>query len=241
MALSPIYKNEIRRSKLFAGFDKEALDQLFLRARLIHKKSGDPLFKKGDSASHFYIVRTGCAKQFLTSSSGHEKTLDVVRPSTALAEIQMFLDQAEHYCNCEMLEDGELFEFNCAEYMKILHQHPAYALPLISALSHKIQHQTEEIGNLTLADARHRLTHYIFSQIECDEKHQCDPTSLECESSDSCALQLPTPKATIASLLSIQRETFSRILGKMKAEEIISVKGSRIQITNLKKLRDSVV
>ncbi len=159
----------------------------------------------------------------------------------ALAEIPMFTEEnPTHYCDCELLEDSELFEFSCDEYLKILHKNPAYSLPLMSTLGLKIQQQAAEIGSLTLADARHRLTQYIFSQIECDDKHECDPIARGCDISNSCGLRLPTSKATIASLLSIQRETFSRLLGKMKAEEVITVRGSQIQVTNLKKLRESV-
>ncbi|HIJ21740.1 MAG: Crp/Fnr family transcriptional regulator [Gammaproteobacteria bacterium] len=241
MTLSPIYKNEVRRSKLFSTFNETVLDQIFLKSKIIYKKSCSPLFNKGDPATHFYVVRSGCAKQFLTSPDGHEKTLNVIRPGSALAEIQVFLQQAEHCCNGEMLEGGELFEFNCQTYLQVLQQQPEYALPLIRNLSQKIQQQMEEIGHLTLVDARYRLTHYIFSQIECRDKYQCDSNTQTCKNGEGCSLKLPTSKATIASLLSIQRETFSRILGKMKAENMISVKGSEIQITNLKKLRDSVL
>lgn len=239
MALSPIYHNEVRRSKLFAAFEREALQKIFQNGRMIHLRAGDRLFRKGDPALHFYVVRTGNVKQFLTSSDGHEKTLDVIRPGSAVGELQMFLAQAEYHCNCEMLENGELFEFNAAAYTRLLQQNPAYALPLMNCMSEKILQQTEEIGNLTLTDARHRLSHYIFSQIECKDKHHCDPNE-DCAGSSSCSLTLPTSKATIASLLSIQRETFSRILGKMKAEAMIGVQGSQIEVTDLKRLRESI-
>ncbi len=241
MALSSIYKNEVRRSKLFSSFEEGLTNQLFQHGRLTHHEAGHHLFKKGDPATHFYIVRRGCAKLFLTSANGNEKTLDVVRPGMELAEIPMFTEEEpDHYCNCELLEDSELFEFSCNEYLKVLQKNPAYSLPLMSALGLKIQQQAAEIGNLTLADARHRLTQYIFSQIDCDDKHECDPTTRGCDINNNCGLRLPTSKATIASLLSIQRETFSRLLGKMKAEEVITVHGSQIQVTNLKKLRESV-
>ncbi len=217
------------------------MDQLFQYGKLVQHEAKHYLFRKGDCATHFYIVRHGCVKLFLTSSSGNEKTLDVVRPGMALAEIPMFTAQKpNHYCDCQILEDSELFEFNCCEYLKVLQEHPANSLPLMSALGEKIQQQAAEIGSLTLADARHRLTQYIFSQIECSDKHQCDPVARGCDVTKNCKLRLPTSKATIASLLSIQKETFSRLLGKMKAEEMIAVRGSQIQVTDLKKLRESV-
>lgn len=240
MALSTIYKSEVRRSKLFSSFEESQLNHLFKHGKLVHHEGGHHLFKKGDGTTCFYIVRRGCAKLFLTSKSGNEKTLDVVRPGMALAEIPMLTeDCSNHYCNCDILEDSELFEFSSSEYLKILQQNPAYSLPLMSTLGLKIQQQAAEIGNLTLADARHRLTRYIFSQIECCDKHLCDQVTHDCDSKESCKLHLHTSKATIASLLSIQRETFSRLLGKMKAEEVIRVHGSQIQITDLKKLRES--
>jgi CRP-like cAMP-binding protein len=184
-------------------------------------------------------MRRGCAKLFLSASNGNEKTLDIIRPGMALAEIPMFTEESpNHYCNCMLLEDCELFEFNSSDYLRLLQQHPAYTLPLMRALGEKIQQQAAEIADLTLTDARQRLTQYIFSQIECSDKHECDPIARGCDINNSCGLRLPTAKSTIASLLSIQRETFSRLLGKMKAEQMIAVHGSQIQVTNLRKLRE---
>lgn len=241
MALSSIYKNEVGHSKLFSSLDPETIDQLFQSAKILYKKAGDTLFHKGETADHFFVVRTGSAKQFLTSSDGHEKTLEVMRPGMAIGEITMFLDAAGHCCDCEMLEDAELFRFNNAAYLKALKQHPAIALPLITDLSHQIRRQTEEIGNLTLADARQRLMHYLFDQLECDGKSECHPLRDGCPGKKShCTLTLPTSKSVIASLLSIQRETFSRTLRKMKDEEMIEVKGDRINILDLQRMRESL-
>ena len=240
MALSLIYKNEVRHSRLFSNLDSEATDRLFQSAKILYKKAGDTLFHKGECADHFFIVRTGSAKQFLTSSDGHEKTLDVMRPGMSIAEITMFLDSEKHCCDCEMLEDGELFRFSNSIYMKALQQQPAIALPLITDLSHQIRRQTEEIGNLTLTDARHRLTHYLFNQLECNEKSKCHPLHDGCPGKNHCSLTLPTSKSVIASLLSIQRETFSRTLRKMKDEQMIEVKGDRINILDLQRLRESL-
>ncbi len=242
MSLLPIYKNEVRRSKLFSIFEEAMLDQIFRHGRLVRYELGHTLFRKGDPADCFYIIRRGCAKLFLSAPNGSEKTLDLIRPGMALAEIPMFTEESpHHYCDCELLEECELFEFNSAQYLKLLQQSPVSTLPLMQTLGQKIQQQAAEIGHLTLADARHRLTRYIFSQIECANKHCCNSSAQGCESGKECTLQLPTAKSTIASLLSIQRETFSRLLGKMRAEEMITVHGNRIQVTDLKRLRESVV
>jgi len=240
MALSHIYKNEIQRSRLFSNLGAETVSQLFESAKILYKRAGDPLFRKGEAADCFFIIRTGSAKQFLTSPDGHEKTLEVMRPSAAVAEVTMFLEASEHACDCEMLEDGELFRFNNSAYLKALQKHPASALPLIADLSYQIRRQTEEIGNLALTDARHRLTHYLFQQLECEEKSDCQPLRNGCPGNNHCALTLPTSKSVIASLLSIQRETFSRTLRKMKDEQMIEVKGDRINILDLQRLRESL-
>ena len=240
MALSLIYKNEARRSLVFSAFSDNALEQMVQKGKIIFKKAGEPVFRKGEMANSFFVIRTGLIKQFLTSQSGQEKTLNIKRPGSALGEIQMFLDCSTHNCECEMLEDGELFQFECNEYLRILEKHPGYALPLISSLSDQIRNQTEEIGNLTLTDARHRLTHYLFSLVECSDKHHCMHSQFDCNSQDACKFKLPISKSVIASLLSIQRETFSRILGKMRDEKIITIQGNQIHIIDLERMRQSI-
>ena len=51
---------------------------------------------------------------------------------------------------------------------------------------------------------------------------------------------LPTQKSVIASRLSIQRETFSRILGKLKKSKMIEVHGNDIRILDPQQMRDAL-
>lgn len=240
MALSSIYKNEVRHSNLFSTFVEEHLNRCFETARILPKRAGERICHQGEETQYFFIVRTGSAKQYLTAASGQEKTFRVVSPGSAIGEIEMFTNASSYACESEMVENGELFLFSMDTYMEILQKNSIYALPLLEALSERISCQTEDIGNLSLNGAHERLSHYLYSTLECKEKSECDPDKNGCPNQERCSLTLPTSKSIIASLLSIQRETFSRTLKKMKEQELIEVEKNQINILDLKKLRESL-
>ncbi len=217
MSLSPVFERELRRSPLFSSISKSNIQQVFDSADLIHKRQNEMLFSQGDQANHFFLLRTGTIRLYLLSPDGNEKTLNILQPGNSFAEAVMFMEGNSYPVNSQFLEDGEVFAFNSQSYLAILRNNPEISFSIMADLSRQLQNRVSEIGDLCLNNATSRLINYLI-------------TLMPPGATAPVEIVLPTQKSMIASRLSIQRETFSRILGKLKKEQVIKVQGNTIQI-----------
>ena len=228
MSLSPVFEREIRRSPLFSSTSKDVIEQIFQSSDLVRKSQHEHLFSQGDHAEHFYILRTGSVRLFLLAPDGGEKTINILQPGNSFAEAVMFMESGDYPVSCEFLEDGEVFSFHNQTYLSILKKNPEISLWIMADLSRQLQERVSEIGDLCLNSATNRLINYLLSFI---------PDGFQGETE----FHLPTQKSVIASRLSIQRETFSRILGKLKKLEMIEVHGNDIRILDAERMRQALL
>lgn len=228
MPLSSVFEREIRRSPLFASLNTESMERVIASSDLIRKKQDELLFTQGEKAEHFYIVRTGTIRLYLLAPDGNEKTINILQAGNSFAEAVMFMDGGTYPVNSQFLEAGEVFSFNNHIYHQILSSNPEAAFPIMADLSRRLQGHVMEIDNLCLHNATHRLISYLLSFIPPDQ-------------SEAMEFHLPTQKSVIASRLSIQRETFSRILGKLKKSKMIEVNGNDIRILDIEKMREALI
>ena len=228
MPLSSVFESEIRRSPLFTSINKTDIERILATTELIHKKQHQILFAQGEKATHFYLLRSGSVRLYLLAPDGSEKTINLLQPGNSFAEAVMFMEGSIYPVNGQFLDDGEVFSFDNQTYLTILKENPDISFHIMADLSRQLQNRVSEIGSLSLSSATSRLIHYLLSLIP---ENQADPVTV----------QLPTQKSMIASRLSIQRETFSRILGKLKKENLIEVHGNQIRILDSQRLNEAIL
>lgn len=228
MALLPIYKGEVRYSPLFSELDEESLNTLLCSAKLIYKRTGETLFLRDGRVDHFYILRSGMAKLYVSSSDGNQKTIEIVKPGDAFCISEMFSENHRHSMSCQLLEDSNIFAFSSRPYLNILRENPDISFSIMANLSRKMQSYVQQINSLSLHDARYRFANYLLSLLSEDPDNQDE-------------FFLPIHKSEIASLLSITRETLSRMLASFDREQVIRMQGDHIRILDISRLKESAM
>ena len=220
---SPLYET-LRAHYLFAGLDSEVFDNL---ARQVYRKrlaKGEVLFRQGDAAECFYFVDTGLIELSLVSKTGEKKTLEVIAPGRTFAEAVTFMRGRRFPVTAEALDETILCSIPNAAYMKVLFADADASMRLLADISRHLHARVREIEHLTIQNARSRLIGYIFDHVT--EK-----------SDDEATVHLTLPRHIIASRLSIQPETLSRLLRNLADEGLISAEDRLIHIPSLSKLR----
>lgn len=219
--ITPIHKEFLKSVHLFSGLESEQLQNIHDSAR-VHKLDKDQtLFSQGDSVDCFYLVYSGMVKLFRLSADGQEKVIEIVTPGQTFAEALMFLDQPHYPVSASALNDAEVIAFDASQFLKMLNQSSASCMVLLGTMSQRIRGLVQEIDNLSVQNGRHRLSSYLLEQA-----------------GDSDYIKLPVPKSVLASRLSIQPETFSRIVKQLKNASAIKVDGSEIEIIDRDQLED---
>lgn len=220
MKNSSIVIDELHHTPLFDALDEQQLDSVIKSSRNISLAAKEILFEKGSAASHFYLLKSGQVKLFCLSADGDEKVIEIINPSQTFAEAIMFLPHQIYPVSAETLKNSELYSFDIKQFRGILEDSKETCFRLLATMGRRLHSKINDINNLTLHNATYRLVVYLLEQL---------PEGAMALSS----IHLGATKTIIASRLSIQPETFSRILLRMSKQGLIEVQGNDITLLDV--------
>jgi CRP-like cAMP-binding protein len=223
MHKSIVLPEELRRHHLFAGLNDEQMGYLLQTTHVLNLDEGQLLFACMQEARHFYMVRSGSIRLYLSAPDGTEKVLHLVNAGETFAEAITFMDGQRYPVNASALSKSEIIAFSNTTFREILRESTDTCFRLMADMSTWLKKQIQDIDALTLQNATLRFTNFLLHQIPPGELHDI-------------RIELAAPKHVIASRLSIQPESFSRILRNMQKDGLITVEGSSIHIADVEAL-----
>jgi CRP-like cAMP-binding protein len=229
LALSPVYYQEIQQHRLFQHLPESSIKFILQNSGLISLKKNELLYECGFKAEHFFFVHRGQITLFQISSMGNEKIIDILEENQVFAETIMFSNSQRYPTNARATTQAELFYFNLDAFKQQMHQSNELCFSMMAEMSQRLNAQTQEIIELSIYDAQHRLVRYLLEK-SCQGNYQsCQPVVV-----------LSTTKSLLASRLSITPETFSRVLSRLKKQGLISIDDVTITLNEPQKLKDIV-
>jgi len=224
MSITPSQLEAVQQAPLFHSLDAQQLEQLQPHLSGRRLEQGEPLFHEGQAAENFYLLLRGQIKLFRVSATGNEKVIEIIRPGQTFAEALVFLESPAYPLTAQALSAVELVAINSQGFLRLLTASTETCLRLMGNLSIRLHHLLNEIDALTLQNATLRLVNYLLYLVPEGARGEV-------------AITLPAPKNIIASRLSIQPETLSRILAGLSTKGLIRVEGLNIHIQDIEALR----
>lgn len=215
---------ELRHHYLFSALNDAQRTRVLAHAQLRAFANGEPLFSHGDTAAHFFLLRTGSIKLYRLSPEGHEKIMRFIRPPETFAESVMFMDEPRYPVHGEGVEAGELVAFERAAFLEILQESFATCRAVMAQMTQRIQAHWDEIEALTLENSRYRVVHYLLGLVPDGRRGRLTVT-------------LPARKMLIAAHVAVTPETLSRTLRTLNDEGLIEVSDERVTILDTEALR----
>ena len=207
---------------LFVGLDAKQLVSLLANAHRVPLSVNSVLFHQGDVSDRFYFVAKGKVRLYRIAPSGHEKVVDIVRAGQCFGEALMFSDQKHFPVSADALSDSIVVGFDNQTFLTLLKNDSALCFALMTQMSQRLHSQLNEIENLSLQNALHRLVNFLLRELEENQG----------------SMVLDVPKRLIASQLAIQPETLSRLLRKLSDAEIIHVDQKQLTLLDKHRLLD---
>ena len=215
----------LRRTYLFSALNDAQLNQMLESVRLVELGAGERLFERGQEANRFFLVMEGQMKLYRLSASGDEKVIEIVRRGGTFAEAVLFMGVKGYPVNADALSPSVVASFSNEVFRELLKDSADTCFRLMASMSRRLHSRLEEIDALTLHNATYRLVAYLLELAGPKERGQQ-------------RVNLGVAKHVVASRLSIQPETFSRILKRLSKDGLIEPNGSEIEITELGRLRE---
>ena len=223
----PLYQKILREHHLFATLNDAQITQLIEESQLVNLEKGAYVFRQGDPCHHFGFVISGSVKIYRLTPDGQEKVFGVIGDRDTFAEAMMFMGTGTYVATAQTVLPTQLLLLSNATYTRLLRENTETAIALLAALSVRMHQRLNEIEILSLKNATHRVIRYILAQA-----------LRSCSKCSTPSFELPMAKRLVAGHLSIQPETFSRIIHHLSDEGIIKVDGRLICILNRDRLEN---
>lgn len=215
----------VMRHHLFHELGPEQLERLYACMTVRQLVRGERLFHQGEAANHFFLIASGQVKLYRLSPSGGEKVVEIISAGETFAEALMFLERPAYPLDAEALADTTLYAIDGRCFLDLLATSVATCFRVMGQMSLRLKHLLNEVDALTLQNASLRLVNYLLGLL---------PE----EAADGVVLTLPATKQVIASRLSVQPETLSRILTQLMDQNLIHVEGLQVSVLRLNALRN---
>lgn len=216
----------VEQLPLFSGLSAIEIKNLIAAARLHEYKKNESLFLHADPASHVYIITNGAFRLHRQTPEGKEITLQIATAGDMIGEHELLENKTHYQYSAKATEDSALFAFPIWFMREQLKIFPALALNLLAAISRKSSRSMIDTEHLQILRAPQRVGCFLMRL--CDI-HGFNPTHFT----------LPYSKSTIASKLSMEPESFSRALNKLK-EIGVAINGNEVNIADMRALDDYV-
>jgi CRP-like cAMP-binding protein len=137
--IDSLYRERVLSTQLltvpiFAGVPIELLEQLAKRAVLVHFRKGEAVFRQGDEADTFYLVRYGFLKVSEKSAEGQERVLAYLKGGHYFGEIALIRKDEKRLATVTAIDPTELIGISREDFLKIINSNPRVKAGLENAV-----------------------------------------------------------------------------------------------------------
>lgn len=204
---------------LFRGLGADALARLAAGAKRLRLARGEALFREGEPPEGFYAVVYG----EIRLSRGAGRLVDLIGPGKTFGEPVMFLAKP-YLVGASAAKDSLVVRVSKDAVDAEIDRNPRFAHRVIASLARRSEVLMREIDSYALGSAAERLIAYLLRREPLDASGARD-------------LTLPMAKRALASRLNLSTEHLSRIFGELSDKGLIEVRGRRLHVPDLARLR----
>lgn len=213
-----------------ADLPVEDLSALARSAVVKRWRKGQTVFEEGEACHGLYVVASGCIRILRLSAAGREQVLHT-ESEGAVGEAPLLDGGPYPACGRAASDLVTLFVAREA-VLDWCHRRPEIALGLAVALAGRVRRFAALAESLSLHQVSQRLAAYLLERAESSQ-------DFEARAADAPAdVVLEETNQEIAAQIGTVRELVSRLLGDFKRRGLIRLRGRRVIIPDLDRLRD---
>jgi CRP-like cAMP-binding protein len=149
---------------ILAGVSGQARQAIAARARERTYRAGQMIVLAGESTRSVYLVSRGRVRSQRSSTEGREVVLHDLGPGECF-NLASALDGGRNLCTVTATSEAVLYVVSAPDFGRIVEDHPALALALLSHLSRRVRHLSDTAEGLALYDVRIRLARCLLSYV----------------------------------------------------------------------------
>ena len=220
-------KNNTLDKNILQLMTSEEYTQMLETGRKIRLPKGQVLFHYRDPAPVFYLITSGKIKLFRTTAAGREKVFKTYDKGNLIGVILVFIPNGCYPMTAQAEQDSELIVVKKKVLLDLVTHSPQLAEHILGCMGCHMLDLMNNIDKLTQPDAGQRLI------IHLGELYQI-------QKNDELFVTLTVTKQVLASQLSMQPETLSRLFRKFKEDNLLLEQKNKVYILDIDKLCHAV-
>ncbi|WP_078120644.1 Crp/Fnr family transcriptional regulator [Thiosocius teredinicola] len=222
----PIDVDMMEGLTLFNGLGRERVEALADGGWTVEHARSVRVIGRGDHIDGLYGVFDGRLKLYMLSCNGDERVLRVLRPGDTFGEAIMF-NAIPSPVYVETLSPARLGYFPRELINEALASDPEFTNSMLRGMSVMMRELIQDLETCCMQTAMQRTVSYLLREASAAP-------------SPNLEVNLPAPKAVVASTLNISAETFSRELHRLQGEGFIEINRRTIYLRDPEALQTMV-
>ncbi len=195
--------------------DVEALRPFGTRVFL---EAGDVLFRQGDRPSLTYIIESGEA-ELVYETQFERLIIELLGPGAAIGYLAVVLDTSYAYTAVASTELAAI-AFDTATVQTLVELRPEVCFRWLRLVAQRLERAQRRLVEFAGKTAFERVVHFLIN-----------------ESEERGTLELIVTQQRLADALALSRQTVSRVLGELEAQQLVDRRRGQLRVTDLESLR----
>jgi len=211
----------LRNTALFSGMtDTEILSVLHcVEGRLVHKASGEYIFRAGEAVSECGMVLSGCLLITQTDLWGRRNIMAKCLPGDFFGEPYAATPGSVLNISVSAEEDSDILMLNVGRLLTTCptacEHHSRLVRNLVSVMAGKVLKFNDKITHMSKRTTKDKLLSYL---------------SAEALRRGSLSFDIPYDRQQLADYLCVERSAMSTALSGLQKEGILKTRGSHFEI-----------
>ena len=131
----------------------------------------------------------------------------------------IYAEPARYACYAEPLRRSQFLAIPTDTYREVIARHPAYTEILLRQYAQRMYKRFHDLEVMTVRSGTERIIRYLLDFIPKNQRYDIE-------------IELPLPQCQIATRLSMQPETLSRLLRDLASQGLFSLERGRLHVAD---------
>jgi CRP/FNR family cyclic AMP-dependent transcriptional regulator len=208
----------LQANELFSDFSREQLEVFHDTIQMRACRAGHVFFRPGETGEVIFMLKEGSAQLYRISEDGRKFVFVSIPTGSFFGEMSC-IGQGMYDCFAEASQDAVICTMSRSDVVRLIHQHPAFAIRLLEAVGRRMVHAERQLEDLAFRGLIPRLATFLL-------EHARDAELAGLSHQD------------IAERLGVYRETATYALSELRRAGLIEIGRRRIRVLDARGLRE---
>lgn len=218
-----MYNQFLRVIPLLKDLPDHIIEDLSAKVKTASYKKGEFIYHETDLAKAVFYVKSGLVKIKKINHEGKEFVISIKRSGGIFAETSLFIDKSTTYSGtAQAAEKTEILFILASELEEIISMNPSLSVEIIRMMGKQLRFSTSILRDVALLD--------IYSKtVKTIERlaHEFGT-----KTNDEVKIEVPLTIQDLANIVGSTRESVSRVVSKLKKQDLVTVDEKIIIINN---------